>query len=153
MRTFLRIRPGAINAIQARRVVANSISFVLPLVAKAQSFRCSSFPHQTHFVGLWRVPCWRPPLDPRGNVLGHSDVLCANHLATVRLTRLSRLRRSAYPLASACCGCSERQPILCNHPTSKFAGHWLFNECYEPTALRAVQSSPWKQCEARHGRA
>ena len=42
------------------------------------------------------------------------DVLCANHLAKVRLTRLSRLRcreantlgvRSAYPLASACCRC------------------------------------------------
>ena len=43
------------------------------------------------------------PLNPRGNVLGHSDVLCANRLATVHLTRLRRLRRSAYPLASACC--------------------------------------------------
>ncbi len=43
-------------------------------------------------------------MDPRGNVLGHSDVLCAYVFATVRLTRLSRLRRSAYPLASACCG-------------------------------------------------
>ena len=30
------------------------------------------------------------PLNPRGNVLGHSDVLCANHFATVRLTRLRR---------------------------------------------------------------
>ena len=49
----------------------------------------------------------RPPLDPRGNVLGHSDVLCAYLLATVHLTRLSRLRRSAYPLASACCGAQE----------------------------------------------
>ena len=47
------------------------------------------------------------PLNPRSNVLGHSDVLCANHLATVRLTRLSRLRRSAYPLASACCTAVE----------------------------------------------
>ena len=45
------------------------------------------------------------PLNPRGNVLGHSDVLCACRFATVHLTRLSRLRRSAYPLASACCGC------------------------------------------------
>ena len=33
------------------------------------------------------------PLNPRSNVLGHSDVLCANRLATVRVTRLSRLRR------------------------------------------------------------
>ena|GEM_PF-5963885 len=47
------------------------------------------------------------PLNPRGNVLGHSDVLCANRLAMVRVTRLRRLRRSAYPLASACCGCPE----------------------------------------------
>ena len=30
------------------------------------------------------------------------DVLCANRSATVHLTRLRRLRRSAYPLASAC---------------------------------------------------
>ena len=47
------------------------------------------------------------PLDPRGNVLGHSDVLCANHFAMVRVTRLRRLRRSAYPLASAYCGAVE----------------------------------------------
>ena len=33
------------------------------------------------------------PLNPRGNVLGHSDVLCANRLAMVRVTRLRRLRR------------------------------------------------------------
>ena len=48
-------------------------------------------------------PLLAAPLNPRGNVLGHSDVLCANHFATVRVTRLRRLRRSAYPLASACC--------------------------------------------------
>ena len=57
------------------------------------------------------------PLDPRSNVLGHSDVLCANRSATVHLTRLSRLRcreantlgvRSAYPLASACCAPKAR---------------------------------------------
>ena len=33
------------------------------------------------------------PLNPRSNVLGHSDVLCACRFATVHLTRLSRLRR------------------------------------------------------------
>ena len=33
------------------------------------------------------------PLNPRSNVLGHSDVLCACCFATVHLTRLSRLRR------------------------------------------------------------
>ena len=95
----------------------------------------------------------RPPLDPRGNVLGHSDVLCAYVFATVHLTRLRRLRRSAYPLASACCGYPERQPILCNHPTAKFALRRLFYKCYEFAAVGAVQSSPWKQCVARHGRA
>ena len=47
-------------------------------------------------------------MDPRGNVLEDSDVLCANRLATVRVTRLSRLRRSAYPLASACCAPKAR---------------------------------------------
>ena len=36
------------------------------------------------------------------------DVLCAYRLAMVRLTRLSRRRRSAYSLASACCGAVER---------------------------------------------
>ena len=41
---------------KARLVVASSTSFVLPFGAKAQSFRCSSSPHQTHFVGLWRGP-------------------------------------------------------------------------------------------------
>ena len=35
------------------------------------------------------------------------DVLCAYVFATVRLTRLSRLRRSAYSLASACCTALE----------------------------------------------
>jgi len=28
----------------------------LPPAAKARSFRCSSFPHQTRFAGLWRGP-------------------------------------------------------------------------------------------------
>ena len=47
------------------------------------------------------------PLNPRGNVLDHSDVLCAYVFAMVRVTRLSRLRRSAYPLASACCAAQK----------------------------------------------
>ena len=58
-------------------------------------------------IGEKGVPRGCGPLNPRSNVLGHSDVLCANHFATVHLTRLSRLRRSAYPLASACCGAVE----------------------------------------------
>ena len=58
-------------------------------------------------IGEKGVPRGCGPLNPRGNVLGHSDVLCAYLLATVRVTRLSRLRRSAYPLASACCTAVE----------------------------------------------
>ena len=44
---------------------------------------------------------------PGVNVDTMPDVLCAYVFATVRLTRLSRLRRSAYPLASACCGAQK----------------------------------------------
>ena len=42
------------------------------------------------------------PLDPRGNVLGHSDVLCANLLATVRVTRLSRAWRAPHCFHALC---------------------------------------------------
>ena len=71
-------------------------------------FRCT-----TKDRGERRAKGLRPLESPGVNVLGHSDVLCANRSATVRVTRLSRLRcreantlgvRSAYPLASACCG-------------------------------------------------
>ena len=87
----------------------------------------------------------RPPLDPRGNVLGHSDVLCANRSATVHLTRLSRLRRSAYPLASACCGCPARTKDLCNHPTSDYKLSWLFFLCQR---IRRSWSSTIESVEA-----
>ena len=102
----------------------------MPFGAKAQSFRCSSSPHQTHFVGLWRGPYWRPPLDPRGNVLGHSDVLCAYVFATVHLTRLSRAWRASHCFHALCVlRCSERQQDLCNHPTSDYKSGWLFFKC------------------------
>ena len=42
------------------------------------------------------------PLDPRGNVLGHSDVLCANRLAMVRVTRLSRAWRAPHCFHALC---------------------------------------------------
>ena len=58
-------------------------------------------------IGEKGVPRGCGPLNPRGNVLEDSDVLCANRLATVRVTRLRRLRRSAYPLASACCAAQK----------------------------------------------
>ena len=94
------------------------------------------------------------PLNPRGNVLGHSDVLCACRFATVHLTRLSRLRRSAYPLASACCGCGcmGRTYATTQLPTTNLAGYSLSANVF--AAHGAVQSSPWKQCACtRHGRA
>ena len=42
------------------------------------------------------------PLNPRGNVLGHSDVLCANRLAMVRVTRLSRAWRAPHCFHALC---------------------------------------------------
>ena len=111
-------------------------------------------PTKPTYVGLWRGPYWRPPLDPRGNVLVDSDVLCANHFATVHLTRLSRLRRSAYPLASACCTAQNDRNThrTTQLPTINQVGYSLSSN--NSSALRAVQSSPWKQCACtRHGRA
>ena len=61
--------------------------------------------------------------------MGHSDVLCAYVFATVHLTRLRRLRRSAYPLASACCGCPRRTKDLRNHPTADYKSGRLFSKC------------------------
>ena len=86
-------------------------------------------------------------MDPRGNVLGHSDVLCANHFATVRLTRLSRLRRFAYPLASACCGAQEDRKSYgaTQLSTTNQAGYSFSSNDF--AAVEAVQSSPWKQCK------
>ena len=43
-------------------------------------------------------------------------------------------------------GCPKRRTHNQNHPTSDYKLSWLFYKCYECTALRAVQSSPWKQC-------
>ena len=42
------------------------------------------------------------PLDPRGNVLGHSDVLCACRLATGFSTRLSRAWRAPHCFHALC---------------------------------------------------
>ena len=53
-------------------------------------------------IGEKGVPRGCGPLNPRGNVLGHSDVLCANLLATVRLTRLSRAWRAPHCFHALC---------------------------------------------------
>ena len=67
------------------------------------------------------VPRGCGPLNPLGLMFWRMpDVLCAYVFATVRLTRLSRLRcreantlgvRSAYPLASACCTATKDSHI------------------------------------------
>ena len=104
-------------------------------------------------IGEKGVPRGCGPLNPRGNVLEESDVLCANRFATVRVTRLSRLRRSAYPLASACCAAMEDRNTFATTqlPTINQVGYSLSATVL--TAVGAVSKSPWKQCEARHGRA
>ena len=53
-------------------------------------------------IGEKGVPRGCGPLNPRGNVLGHSDVLCANRLAMVRLTRLSRAWRAPHCFHALC---------------------------------------------------
>ena len=80
---------------KTRLVVASSTSFVLPLGAKAQSFHCSSSPHQTHFVGLWRGPCPKAALWNLAFYTGvwRGDVRRSYEFAEMQLTRLSRLRR------------------------------------------------------------
>ena len=42
------------------------------------------------------------PIGSPGNVLGHSDVLCANHFATMRVTRLSRAWRAPHCFHALC---------------------------------------------------
>ena len=78
---------------KTRLVVASSTSFVLPLVAKAQSLRCSSSPHRTHFVGLRRGPCfkaalWNPLL--YGGMRG--DVRSLHVFAVMQFTRFRPVR-------------------------------------------------------------
>ena len=53
------------------------------------------FPTKPTSLGFGGAPIGGP-LNPRSNVLGHSDVLCAYHLATVRVTRLSRAWRAPH---------------------------------------------------------
>ena len=60
-------------------------------------FRCTAKDR-----GERRAKGLRPPLDPRSNVLGHSDVLCAYVFATVRVTRLSRAWRAPHCFHALC---------------------------------------------------
>ena len=79
---------------KTRLVVASSTSFVLPLGAKAQSFRCSSSPHQTHFVGLWRGPCPKAALWNLAFYTGvwRGDVRAPYEFAVMQLTRFRPVR-------------------------------------------------------------
>ena len=61
----------------------------MPFGAKAQSFRCSSSPHQTHFVGLWRGPLFA--LLPRTRLY---RTHCGENVGTLRITNLIYSRKA-----------------------------------------------------------
>ena len=101
------------------------------------------------------VPRGCGPLNPRGNVLGHSDVLCANHFATVHLTRLSRAWRAPHCFHALCVLRVPWKIEALSQPPN-FRPQIRLVILSVPTffaAFGAVSMSPWKQCEARHGRA
>ncbi len=102
-------------------------------------------------IGEKGVPRGCGPLNPRGNVLEDSDVLCANHFATVHLTRLSRAWRASHCFHALCVlRCSERQGDLRNHLTSDYKSGRLFFKCqrfcrtWSSTieSVEAVRSTP-----------
>ena len=66
----------------------------MPLEAKAQSLRCSSSPHQTHFVGLWRGPCPKAALWNLAFIRGFGGETCGLFYvcARVQLTRFRPVR-------------------------------------------------------------
>ena len=69
------------------------------------------------------------PLETALNAGQYSDVLCAYVFATVRLTRLSRLRRCRLFPRLCVLRCHERSEHSRNHLTAKLAKRWLFFEC------------------------
>ena len=77
------------------------------------------------------------PLNPRGNVLGHSDVLCAYLLATVHLTRLSRAWRAPHCFHALCV-------LRCQgHGTAyDFTGHRSTHESVETVCLPHATDGP-----------
>ena len=95
----------------------------------------------------------RPPLDPRGNVLEDSDVLCAYHLATVRVTRLSRAWRAPHCFHALCVLRPEGEAPA--SPQEVPLGYAAKGTVMLTILLgTAVRMSPWKQCACtRHGRA
>ena len=94
-------------------------------------------------IGEKGVPRGCGPLNPRGNVLGHSDVLCAYLLATVRVTRLSRAWRAPHCFHALCVlRCSEKQQDLRNHPTFDHKLRRLFLKCqrFRRTTCSTIES-------------
>ena len=94
-------------------------SFVLPLVAKAESFRCSSSPHQTHFVGLWRGPYWRPPFRIPG-VMFWATLTCCVRTAfpqgdflRARNGAFDAIKSAAVPRSKYPWGALRLSPCLC----------------------------------------
>ena len=58
-------------------------------------------------------------------------MLCAYVFATVRLTRLSRLRRCRLFPCLCVLRCLERSEHSRNHPTARFEKRWLFFACQQ----------------------
>ena len=128
-----------------------------PTVSDGSIFRCT-----TKDRGERRAKGLRP-LESPGNVLEDSDVLCAYHLATVRLTRLSRLRRSAYPLASACCMVPQNikspavisaglfsirrkaTPSLSQRLNFTRKANFTFRACVEPLPMLPMDTFAWRR--------
>ena len=118
-------------------------------------------------IGEKGVPRGCGPLNPRGNVLGHSDVLCAYVFATVHLTRLSRAWRAPHCFHALCAlrpdGDAKRHRRKCpwgtgavklvallHPPTSDYKSGWLFFKfqqflcitCSTTESVEAVRSTP-----------
>ena len=139
---FLRI-PSSADSVGTFLVVANSISFVLPLGAKAQSFRCSSSPHQTHFVGLWRGPCPKAALWNLAFIRGFGGETCLvfYEFALVQLTRFRPVASSQAPHPSFCLSGQKLSrsaaPPFPTKPTLLGFGGGPFLHCFHGLLLTA----------------
>ena len=112
-----------------------------PTVSDGPIFRCT-----TKDRGERRVKGLRPLQSPVGvNGDCKPDVLCAYVFATVRLTRLSRLRRCRLSPCLCVLHCSEKQQDLCNHPPSDYKLGRLFFQCQR---IRRSWSSTTESVEA-----
>ena len=96
-------------------------------------------------IGEKGVPRGCGPLNPRGNVLGHSDVLCAYVFAMVRVTRLSRAWRAPHCFHALCVLRPEGEAPA--SPQEVPLGYAAKGTVMLTILLgTAVRMSPWKQC-------